>query len=180
MIDIGLLADYPLLLLSVRRLFNAACRITDVEVNILSENRAATHVARARRGRARNRYSPILLRTDRYFPKVARVTHRRRPCTATVMSCSGTSEAPCSTALDPMQLHWPSHCGELCGGSPWCRYGVRGPAEISLAERNSRLLLPAGAPRCSEGPFGFCVRPTIAAAGGFPHDIDGFTAASRT
>src|SRR6478672_11667264 len=43
-IDIGRLASYPLLLLdqgySIRRLFDAACRLTDVEPNILLESRA--------------------------------------------------------------------------------------------------------------------------------------------
>src|SRR5229473_624093 len=44
MIDIGRLAPYPLLLLesgySIRRLFNAACRLADVEPNVLLESRA--------------------------------------------------------------------------------------------------------------------------------------------
>src|SRR5215813_5421996 len=43
-IDIGRLASYPLLLLdhgySIRRLFDAACRLVDVEPNILLESRA--------------------------------------------------------------------------------------------------------------------------------------------
>src|SRR3954469_2566255 len=42
MIDIGSLASYPLLLLdsgySVRRLFNAACRVSDVQPNIVIES----------------------------------------------------------------------------------------------------------------------------------------------
>jgi LysR family transcriptional regulator, nitrogen assimilation regulatory protein len=44
MIDVGRLAPYPLLLLdsgySVRKMFNAACRLADVEPNILLESRA--------------------------------------------------------------------------------------------------------------------------------------------
>jgi DNA-binding transcriptional LysR family regulator len=47
MIDIVSLAPHPLLLLgsgySTRRLFNAACRVTDVEPNILLESRAPQH-----------------------------------------------------------------------------------------------------------------------------------------
>ena len=44
MIDIGRLASHPLLLLesgySIRRMFNAACRLAGVEPNILLESRA--------------------------------------------------------------------------------------------------------------------------------------------
>ena len=56
-IDIGRLASHPLLLLesgySIRRLFDAACRLTDVEPNILLESRAP-HLARASLKRARD------------------------------------------------------------------------------------------------------------------------------
>ena len=83
MIDIVSLASYPLLLLdpgySVRRLFNAACRIADIEPNILIESRAPhTLLALAEAGQG-VAIIPSLLRTDRYRLKIARVTHRRKP-----------------------------------------------------------------------------------------------------
>jgi len=83
MIDIGRLAGYPLLLLesgySIRKLFDAACRLADVEPNILLESRAP-HVllalAEAGQGVA---IIPSLLQTDRYSLRIVRVTHRRNP-----------------------------------------------------------------------------------------------------
>jgi LysR family transcriptional regulator, nitrogen assimilation regulatory protein len=82
-IDIASLAPHPLLLLdsgySVRRLFNAACRIADVEPNILLESRAPhTLLALAEAGQG-VAIIPSVLRINRYRLKVARVTHRRRP-----------------------------------------------------------------------------------------------------
>src|SRR5204862_4651262 len=83
MIDIVSLASYPLLLLdsgySVRRLFNAACRLADVEPNILRESRSPhTLLALAEAGQG-VAIIPSVLRTDRYRLKVARVTHRQKP-----------------------------------------------------------------------------------------------------
>ena len=83
MIDIVSLAAHPLLLLdsgySVRRLFNAACRVADVEPNILLESRAPhTLLALAEAGQGMA-IIPSVLRTDRYRLKIARVTHRRKP-----------------------------------------------------------------------------------------------------
>jgi DNA-binding transcriptional LysR family regulator len=83
MIDIVSLAPHPLLLLdsgySVRRLFNAACRVADLEPNILLESRAPhTLLALAEAGQG-IAIIPSVLRTHRYKLKVARVTHRRRP-----------------------------------------------------------------------------------------------------
>ena len=83
MIDIALIAPHPLLLLdsgySVRRLFNAACRVADVEPNILLESRAPhTLLALAEAGQG-VAIIPSLLRTDRYRLRIARVTHRRKP-----------------------------------------------------------------------------------------------------
>jgi DNA-binding transcriptional LysR family regulator len=83
MIDIGRLASYPLLLLesgySVRRLFNAACRLADVEPNIVLESRAPhTLLALAEAGHG-VAIIPALLPTDRYTLKIVRVTHRRKP-----------------------------------------------------------------------------------------------------
>jgi LysR family transcriptional regulator, nitrogen assimilation regulatory protein len=82
-IDIASLAPHPLLLLdsgySVRRLFNAICRVADVEPNILLESRAPhTLLALAEAGQG-VAIIPSVLRINRYRLKVARVTHRRRP-----------------------------------------------------------------------------------------------------
>jgi LysR family nitrogen assimilation transcriptional regulator len=82
MIDIGRLASYPLLLLesgySVRRMFNAACRLAGIEPNILLESRAPhTLLALAEAGHG-VAIIPSLLRTDRYALRIARVTHGRK------------------------------------------------------------------------------------------------------
>ncbi|HYR67101.1 MAG TPA: LysR family transcriptional regulator substrate-binding protein [Reyranella sp.] len=83
MIDIGRLASYPLLLLeagySIRRMFNAACRLAGVEPNILLESRAPhTLLALAEAGHG-VAIIPSLLRTDRYALRIVRVTHGRKP-----------------------------------------------------------------------------------------------------
>jgi DNA-binding transcriptional LysR family regulator len=83
LIDIARLASYPLLLLdpgySIRRLFDAACRLADVEPNILLESRAPhTLLALAEVGQG-VAIIPSLQRTDRYDLQIVRVTHRRRP-----------------------------------------------------------------------------------------------------
>jgi LysR family transcriptional regulator, nitrogen assimilation regulatory protein len=83
MIDIASMAPHPLLLLdsgySVRRLFDAARRVADVEPNILLESRAPhTLLALAEAGQG-VAIIPSLLRTDRYRLRIARVTHRRKP-----------------------------------------------------------------------------------------------------
>src|SRR6185503_4160349 len=82
-IDIGRLASHPLLLLesgySIRRLFDAAVRLADVEPNILLESRAPhtlLSLAEAGQGVA---IIPSLLRTDRYALRIVRVTHRSKP-----------------------------------------------------------------------------------------------------
>lgn len=82
-VDIGHVAAYPLLLLqpgySIRRLFDAACRIADVQPNILLESRSPqTLLALAEDGHG-IAIIPSLLRTERYDLKIVRVTHRRRP-----------------------------------------------------------------------------------------------------
>src|SRR5262245_34138753 len=82
-IDIARLASYPLLLLdpgySVRRLFDAACRLADVEPNILLESRAPhTLLALAESGQGVG-IIPSLLRTDRYRLRIVRVTHQGKP-----------------------------------------------------------------------------------------------------
>jgi DNA-binding transcriptional LysR family regulator len=83
MIDVVSLASHPLLLLdsgySVRRLFNAACRLADVEPDILLESRAPhTLLALAEAGQG-VAVVPSVLRTDRYRLNIARITHRRKP-----------------------------------------------------------------------------------------------------
>ncbi len=83
MIDIVSAASHPLLLLesgySVRRLFNAACRLANVVPNILLESRAPhTLLALAEAGQG-VAIIPSVLRTDRYKLKIARITHRRKP-----------------------------------------------------------------------------------------------------
>jgi LysR family transcriptional regulator, nitrogen assimilation regulatory protein len=83
LIDIGRLAAYPLLLLdpgySIRRLFDAACRLADVEPNILLESRSShTLLALAEVGQG-VAIIPSLQRTDRYRLQIVRVTHRRKP-----------------------------------------------------------------------------------------------------
>src|SRR5262245_22169845 len=82
-IDIARLASYPLLLLesgySIRRVFNAACRLADVEPRIALESRAPhTLLALAEAGQG-VAIIPSLLRTDRYTLRIVRVTHRRKP-----------------------------------------------------------------------------------------------------
>jgi DNA-binding transcriptional LysR family regulator len=82
-IDIVRLASHPLLLLesgySIRRLFNAACRLAHVEPNIVLESRAPhTLLALAEAGQG-VAIIPSLLRTDRYALKIVRVTHRHKP-----------------------------------------------------------------------------------------------------
>jgi LysR family transcriptional regulator, nitrogen assimilation regulatory protein len=82
-IDIGRLASYPLLLLesgySIRRLFDAACRLGGIEPNILLESRAPhTLLALAEAGQG-VAIIPSILRTDRYTLRIVRVTHRRKP-----------------------------------------------------------------------------------------------------
>jgi LysR family transcriptional regulator, nitrogen assimilation regulatory protein len=64
---------------SVRRPFDAACRVADVEPNILLESRAPpTLLALAEAGQG-VAIIPSVLRTDRYWLRNARVTHRRKP-----------------------------------------------------------------------------------------------------
>jgi len=82
-VDIGRLASYPLLLLdsgySIRRLFDAACRLADVEPNLLLESRAPhTLLALAEAGQG-VAIITSLLRTDRYNLRIVRVTHHRKP-----------------------------------------------------------------------------------------------------
>jgi LysR family transcriptional regulator, nitrogen assimilation regulatory protein len=82
-IDIVSLASHRLLLpdtgYSVRRLFDAACRVADVEPDVLLESRAPhTLLALAEAGQG-VAIIPSVLRTDRYRLNIARITHRRKP-----------------------------------------------------------------------------------------------------
>jgi DNA-binding transcriptional LysR family regulator len=64
---------------SIRRLFDAACRLANVEPKILLQSRAPhTLLALAEAGQG-VAIIPSLQRTDRYKVRVARITHRRRP-----------------------------------------------------------------------------------------------------
>src|SRR5262249_44815134 len=83
MTDIVSLASHPMLLLefgySVRRLFHAACRVADVEPDILLESRAPhTLLALAEAGQG-VAVIPSVLRTDRYRLNIAQIAHQRKP-----------------------------------------------------------------------------------------------------
>ncbi len=81
-ISIEQLASYPLLLLdgyAIRRLFDAACRLANVEPQVLLQSRAPhTLLALAEAGQG-VAVIPSLQRTDRYKVRIARITHRRKP-----------------------------------------------------------------------------------------------------
>lgn len=82
-IEIGRLAPHPLLLLdgsfSVRRTFDAACRLAGLKPNILFESRAPhTLLALAQAGHG-VAIIPSALRTDRYDLQLAGVCYRGRP-----------------------------------------------------------------------------------------------------
>ena len=82
-INVVSLAVHPLLLLdsgySVRRLFDAACRVAGVEPNTLLESRAPhTLLALAEAGQG-VAIIPSVLQTDRYRLRIAKIIHRRKP-----------------------------------------------------------------------------------------------------
>jgi DNA-binding transcriptional LysR family regulator len=82
-IDIDNLAAYPLLLLqsgySIRRLFDAACRVADVAPKVVLESRSPqTLLALAEDGHG-VAIIPSVLKTDRYDLRIVQVTHRRKP-----------------------------------------------------------------------------------------------------
>jgi LysR family nitrogen assimilation transcriptional regulator len=112
MIDIVSLASYPLLLLdsgySVRRLFNAACRLADVEPKILLESRAPhTLLALAEAGQG-VAVIPSMLRTDRYRLKIG-----ENHC-ETAMLFNGTGGARCRAMPRPFALHSPNTSARSC------------------------------------------------------------------
>ena len=82
-IDIGDLASYPLLLLdsgySIRRLFNAACRLAEVEPNVVLESRAPHAVLALAEAGLGVAVIPSLLRTDRYALRIVRVVQGGKP-----------------------------------------------------------------------------------------------------
>jgi DNA-binding transcriptional LysR family regulator len=81
-ITIEKLVSYPLLLpsgYSVRRLFDAACRLAKAHPKIVLESRAShtlLSLAEAGQGVA---MVPSLQRTDRYKVRIARITHGGEP-----------------------------------------------------------------------------------------------------
>jgi DNA-binding transcriptional LysR family regulator len=82
-IEIGRLASYPLLLLdagfTVRRTFDAACRLAGLKPKVLFESRAPhTLLALAEAGHG-VAIIPSALRTHRYDLQLVRVTYRGRP-----------------------------------------------------------------------------------------------------
>jgi LysR family transcriptional regulator, nitrogen assimilation regulatory protein len=83
MIDIGGLAPYPLLLLdsgySVRKMFDAACRLAEIEPKILLESRAPHTLLALAESAHGVAIIPSILATDRYDLRIVRVAHRRKP-----------------------------------------------------------------------------------------------------
>lgn len=82
-IDIACLGRYPLLLLdsgySVRKMFDAACRLAEVQPDILLESRAPhTLLALAEAGRG-VAIIPSILTTDRYDLRIVCVAFRQEP-----------------------------------------------------------------------------------------------------
>jgi DNA-binding transcriptional LysR family regulator len=83
MIDIRRIAAYPLLLpqsgYSIRRLFDAACRLADVAPKVVLESRSPqTLLALAEDGHG-VAIIPSVLKTERYDLRIVQVTHRRKP-----------------------------------------------------------------------------------------------------
>jgi DNA-binding transcriptional LysR family regulator len=83
MIDIARLADHPLLLpdsgYSVRKMFDAACRLAEIEPKMLLESRAPhTLLALAEAGYG-VAIIPSILTTRRYSLQIARIAYRNRP-----------------------------------------------------------------------------------------------------
>jgi DNA-binding transcriptional LysR family regulator len=82
-VDIGRLASHPLLLLDsgflVRRTFDAACRLTGLQPNVLIESRAPSNLlalAEAGHGIA---IIPSVVLTHRYVLRIVRLTHEGKP-----------------------------------------------------------------------------------------------------
>jgi DNA-binding transcriptional LysR family regulator len=95
------------------RLFDAACRVADVEPDILVESRAPhTLLALAEAGQG-VAIIPSVLRTDRYRVTIARVAHRENRC-ATVMSFSGTSGGRCRAMRRTSARRSPLICARSC------------------------------------------------------------------
>jgi len=67
---------------SIRRMFNAACRLAGVEPNILLESRAPAHLACARRGRARRSDHSVA-------PANGSLRAKNRPCNTRAQTTSG-------------------------------------------------------------------------------------------
>src|SRR5262245_61070608 len=128
-IDIGRLASYPLLVLdtsfTVRRTFDAACRMAGVKPTILFESRAPhTLLALAQAGHG-VAIMPSALETHRYDLKIVRVTYHGRPLS------------------EPLTVFWdkrrtlPRYAMAFC--DMWATY-VR---EVFPISRPSRAVTPA-------------------------------------
>ena len=86
-VDLVRLAAYPLLLLDsdfyVRQIFDAACRLAAVKINVFIESRAPhTLLALAEAGHG-VAVVPSVLPTNRYRVQIARITHGRMPLRGT-------------------------------------------------------------------------------------------------
>ena len=146
-IDITRLASHPLLLLdhgySIRRLFDAACRLADVEPDIRLESRAPhtlLALAEARQGVA---IIPSLLRTNRYALRIMRVTHQRKPVCASGSPFNGTGGVRCR----PMPRAFATRSPSICASSSRSRIRLRAG---KLPRGNNLLLIRrAGSDRAS-------------------------------
>jgi DNA-binding transcriptional LysR family regulator len=82
-IEVGRLATYPLLVLesgfSVRRTFDAACRLAGVKANILFESRAPNTLLALAKAGLGVAIIPSSLRTHEYDLQIVRVTFRGKP-----------------------------------------------------------------------------------------------------
>ena len=144
MIDIVSLAAHPLLLLdsgySVRRLFNAACRVADVEPNILLESRAPhTLLALAEAGQGVADHS--VRAADRSLQAESRPRHAPAKTAARPL-CHPVGQAASHAEL----------CPELLRGAR--RLHARGPADYAAVSRGggqTHAMMIAPSPR---PPFG--------------------------
>ncbi len=111
-VDIGRLAAYPLLLLDadfyVRQIFDAACRLAGVKLNVLLESRAPhTLLAMAEAGHG-VAIVPSVLPVNRYRVRISRITHRRIPLRGDVRGQLGQAaraSAVCDRFCESLAAH---------------------------------------------------------------------------